>query len=172
VKPEAVRGRVVEAVLLAMREIAIVFETCVSRDLLTQVTHAIENLRHHMTLLDVWPGPQLEGAFAHRAIVIEQIGEELGGRFLLTIPLDTERAVDLGPPRAEPGQFGEQRDVGLVEELCVIVKSLDDSFEAGAHIPELHQTALEAHTLLLCLRRYLGPETELRRLPVRVGGVA
>ena len=101
VKSHAVLWRVVEAVLIAMREVAKVGEACVRGDLLPEVIHTIEDAREHVTLLDEGLRAKLESALAYLAVDGLEEGQQLRGRLFFAFPRHRHRAVDLDPMRGQ-----------------------------------------------------------------------
>ena len=67
-EPHAVVGRVVEAILLAVDEVAIVLESCVVSDLLARGQHLVEDAGQHAAPFEVRLRAQLEGPLANRPV--------------------------------------------------------------------------------------------------------
>src|SRR2546427_4329566 len=171
-KAHAVLWRVIEAVLFAVGEVAIVWEAGVLGDALAKVVHAVEDSGQNVALLDIGLRSQPESALADVAIVDLEEWQELRGRLLLAFPDDRHRAIDLVPLGRQLGELREKWDVGLVEEIHLVPKALDHRFEAGSHIAELDEPTLQPHSLLVRARSDLGSEPQLGRLELGVGRVA
>ena len=172
VKPEAVIGRVVEAVLLAVRIVAKVVEARVLRDLLAKVVHAVEEVGQRVALLDVGLEHRAKGALADAPVVALQVGNHLGRRLLFAVPVDGHGADRLRPAGGELGQLGEQRYVGFAEKLHLVAEAPHHGLEPWPDIAELDQSPLEPCALLVGLRVDLAAESQARRLEPHVGRVA
>src|SRR5260370_20846583 len=98
--------------------------------------------------------------------------QQLRRRFLLTVPLDGHRSIELVALRSQLGEVSEQGHVRLVEELRLIAKPLEHRLDARTYVVELDQSFLESPSLFLGPGRDLGSETELRRFSIWIGCVA
>ena len=97
VKSHAILWRVVEAVLIAMRKVAIVGEARILGDLLPEVVHPIEHAREHVTLLDEGLRAKLECPLAYLTVVGLEERQQLRRSLLFAFPRHRHRPVDLGP---------------------------------------------------------------------------
>ena len=172
VEPEAVLGRVVETVLLAVRVIAEVSKARVPGDLLPQVVHPVEQTRDGVAPLDVGLELVAERALAHRAVVDLQVRPHLLGRLLRAVPVDGHRPDHLGPLGRQLRQLREQRHVGFAEQFHLVAEAPHGCLEVRRHVAELDEPALQPDALLVGLRPDVALEPQARRLALGVGGVA
>src|SRR5262249_41066115 len=172
VKPLAVFGGVVEAVLFSVGVVAVVGEPGIARNGLAQLVLTVEDIRDRVSLVGEGPQVKLERALPYLTIGAGLVDAQRRKRNGPTVPGRIQAGRQLLPSAGKLLQVAKERDVRLPKELLLIAHSAEDHLEVGRRVAGGQQPPTEADPLLLGSRPDVLREAKVCRFLLGVCGVA